>query len=89
MKKYLRCGMLYMGGIRMIKIHLSRILGELRMTQRELSRRTGINPNTISKIYREEITSIDISTLDRLCAALGCGVGDILEYIPKNEPDRD
>ena len=35
-----------------IKITLSTKLGELRMTQAELSRKTGIRPSTISEWYR-------------------------------------
>ena len=37
----------------MIKIHLSKILGIKRITQAELSRRTGIRPATISAYYHE------------------------------------
>ncbi|MBP3854867.1 MAG: helix-turn-helix transcriptional regulator, partial [Ruminiclostridium sp.] len=35
----------------MVKITLSTKLGELRMTQAELSRKTGIRPSTISEWY--------------------------------------
>ena len=37
----------------MVKIHLSKILGEKRWTQADLSRKTGIRPNTISELYNE------------------------------------
>ncbi len=39
----------------MIKILLSRKLGELRWTQADLARKTGIRPSTISEMYHELI----------------------------------
>lgn len=66
----------------MIKIHLSRILGEKRWTQADLSRRTGIRPTTISEIYNEIIERINIDHLDLICEALDCEISDLLEYKP-------
>lgn len=39
----------------MIRIYLSRKLGELRWTQADLARATGIRPATISSMYNEFI----------------------------------
>lgn len=64
-----------------IKIHLSKILGEKRINMKELSGMTGMWPNTISKIYYEDIKRIDIEHINALCKALGCQVGDIFEYV--------
>ena len=54
----------------MIKIHLSRILGEKRMSQAELARQTGIRPSTISDIYNEMTERLNIEYLDRICEYL-------------------
>ncbi|MED4377602.1 helix-turn-helix transcriptional regulator [Schinkia azotoformans] len=67
----------------MIKIHLSKIMGEKRITQAELARRTNIRPNTINEIYHELIERINLEHLDKICEVLECEVSDILEYIPK------
>lgn len=69
----------------MIRIHLSKILGEKRMTQADLARKTGIRPNTISEIYNELIERINIDHLDSICEVLDCDVSDILEYVPNNK----
>ena len=66
----------------MIKIHLSRILGEKRMTQAELARQTGIRPSTINDIYNEMTERLNINHLDRICEYLECDVTDLIEYIP-------
>lgn len=68
-----------------IKCYLSRILGERRISQRELSRMTGLSTATINKIYNETWTRIDRETMMKLCKALNIGVGDLFEYIPEEE----
>lgn len=66
----------------MIKIHLSKILGEKRWSQAELSRQTGIGKNTISEIYNEFSERLNLDYIDLICEALDCKVEDLLEYIP-------
>ncbi|EDS78032.1 conserved domain protein [Clostridium botulinum C str. Eklund] len=69
----------------MIKIHLSRILGERRWTQADLARKTGIRPSTISEIYNELIERINLDHLDKICDVLECDVSDLIEHISKNK----
>jgi len=66
----------------MIKIKLSRILGDRRMTQSELAIKTNIRPATINEMYHELIERVNLDYLSRICKVLGCEVEDILEYIP-------
>ena len=70
----------------MIKINLSRLLGERRMTQKELAIKTGIRPNTINEWYHEFVERINIDHLNRICEVLDCTIPDILEYIPDDKP---
>ena len=69
----------------MIKIHLSRILGEKRITQAELARQTGIRPSTISDIYNEMTERLNINHIDRICEYLNCSITDLIEYIPDKQ----
>ena len=69
----------------MIKIYLSRILGEKRITQAELARQTGIRPSTISDIYNEMTERLNIEYLDRICEYLDCSITDLIEYIPNKQ----
>ena len=66
----------------MIKNYLSRILGERRMSQAELSRITGIRAATINDIYHELAERISVDYVDKICEALDCTVNDLFEYIP-------
>lgn len=66
----------------MIKIHLSRILGEKRMTQADLARLTKIRPSTIGDYYNELAERVNLDYLDRICETLNCDITDLMEYIP-------
>lgn len=69
----------------MIKILLSRKLGELRMTQAELSRRTGIRPNTIGELYHELTERVNLEHLDRICKVLDCELSELIVWIPDTD----
>ena len=63
----------------MVRIVLSRKLGELRWNQAMLARVTGIRPATISAWFNEDLERISLEHLSLICEALECEVGDILE----------
>ena len=69
----------------MVKIHLSKILGEKRWTPADLSRKTGIRPNTISELYNELVDRVSLEQLDKICEVLECDLNDLLEYIPNKK----
>jgi putative transcriptional regulator len=54
----------------MIRIYLSRVLGEKRWTQADLARKTGIRPNIISELYNELIERVNLNHLDKICEVL-------------------
>lgn len=70
----------------MIKIVLSRKLGELRCTQAELARMTGIRPTTISEYYNEIAERISLEHLDLICEALDCDLSEIIVRVPNSSP---
>lgn len=61
------------------------MLGEKRWTQADLSRKTGIRPNTISELYNELVERVNLEHLDKICEVLECKIEDILEYIPNKK----
>jgi putative transcriptional regulator len=60
--------------------HLSRLLGERRMSVAALSRATGIPRSSLHEIYHDKALRIDVRTLDRLCKYLRVTVCELLEY---------
>lgn len=70
----------------MIRIYLSRKLGELRLTQADPARITGIRPSTINDIYHELAERINIEHLDLICEALDCDLSELIACIPNEHP---
>lgn len=70
----------------MIRILLSRKLGELRWTQADLARATGIRPSTINDLYHEMAERINLEHLDLICEALDCDLDELLIRVPNPEP---
>lgn len=70
----------------MIKILLSRKLGELRWTQAELARATGIRPTTINEMYHEISERVNLEHLDLICEALDCDLDELIIRIPNTYP---
>ena len=62
----------------MIRIHLSRLLGERRWTQADLSRKTGIRAATINELYNELAQRVNLEHLDLICEALDCDLSDLI-----------
>ncbi len=63
----------------MIKCHLSRILGERKQKIAEVSRETGINRNTLHRLYNETATRVDLEVVEILCRYLAVEVGELFE----------
>lgn len=70
----------------MIKILLSKKLGELRWTQADLARKTGIRPTTINEMYHELCERVNLERLDLICEALDCELEEIIIRIPNKTP---
>ena len=69
----------------MVRIKLSELMGKEKMTRKRLAELTGIRPNTIGDLYREDVKKIDIQTLNKLCRVFNCEIGELLEYVPDND----
>lgn len=54
-------------------------------TAYQLQQKTGVQPNLAAKWYKNDLQSIAIHSLNRLCTALNCLPSDLLVYSP-DEP---
>lgn len=65
----------------MIKCHLSRLMGERKLKIADVARDIEVNRGTITRLYQETATRVDLEVIDKLCGYLGCEVGDLLEFV--------
>ncbi len=66
-----------------IIINIDVMLAKRKMSVTELAERVGITIANISVLKNGKAKALKISTLTKLCAALDCQPGDILEYRKK------
>ena len=71
----------------MIRILLSTKLGELRWSQADLARKTGIRASTIGDYYNEMTDRINLRHFELICKALDCDLSEILVYRPDEDLD--
>ena len=65
----------------MIRCHLSRLMGEHKMNIADVARETDLHRNTVTLLYKETATRVDLEAIDRLCTLFSCQVGDLLEHM--------
>ena len=70
-------------------IPLKRLREAAGLSQNDLARKTGYSPQFIQKIEQNKVKSLTLDAAGRLCEALGCKPGDLLESgeLPK-EPEN-
>jgi len=69
-----------------IIVHLDRALARRRMSLTDLSQAVDITLANLSILKTGKAKAVRFSTLEAICAVLGCQPGDILSYQPDDEP---
>ena len=64
------------------------MLAKRHMTQKQLAEQTNIRYDTISKISLGTISRVPVDVLDKICTALDCQPGDLMEHIPDSPDGR-
>lgn len=65
----------------MVRINLSRIMGERRLKIADVCRDTGLSRTTVARLYHEEVIKLDLETLEILCGYLDVDISDMLEIV--------
>ena len=65
-----------------MRVYLSRLLGEHKKKISDVTRDTGINRGTLTRMYYEDAERVDLEVLDILCQYFGCSIQDLLEPEP-------
>lgn len=69
----------------MIIVNLDVMMAKRKISSNELSELIDITPANLSILKTGKAKAVRFSTLDRICKALKCQPGDILEYCPDEE----
>ena len=64
----------------MIVVNLDVMLAKRKMRSKELSELIGITEANLSLLKSNKVKGVRFDTLEKICAALECQPGDILEY---------
>ncbi len=67
----------------MIKCHLSRLMGERKLKVADVARAIDVHRNTITLLYDENATRVDLDTLNKLCIFFNCEVDDLFQFVPE------
>ena len=62
---------------------LWKLLVDKKMSKADLRRASGVAPNTMTKLRRDE--EVTLTVLGKICKALDADYGDIMEYVDKGD----
>lgn len=65
-----------------IQINLDVMLAKRKMKGKVLADKVGITEQNLSLLRTGKVKGIRFATLEKICEALACQPGDILEYVP-------
>lgn len=68
-----------------IVVNLDVMMARRKMSLGELAQKVDITMANLSILKNNKARAIRFSTLEAICAALGCQPGDILEFVPDEE----
>ncbi len=69
----------------MIVVNLDVMMAKRKISSNELAEFVGITPANLSILKTGKAKAVRFSTLEKLCEALNCQPGDILEYSDEKE----
>lgn len=64
-----------------IVVNIDVMLAKRKMSVTELSEHVGITMANISILKNGKAKAVKLDTLDKICKALNCQPGDVLEYV--------
>lgn len=65
-----------------IRIKLDELLKKSGLSKNKLSHRAEMQRTQINHYCNNDITRLDVDVLARICTALDCEIGDLLEFVP-------
>ena len=65
-----------------VKIKLDEVIEKQGISKNKLAHRAEMQRTQLNQYCKGTVTRLDTAVLARLCCALNCEIGDLLEYIP-------
>ena len=62
---------------------LWKLLVDKKMSKADLRKATGIAPNTMTKLRRDE--EVSLTVLNKICKTLNVDIGDVMEFVPEEQ----
>lgn len=69
-----------------IVVSLDVMLARRKMRSRELAERIGLTEANVSLLKSGKVRGVRFDTLSRICEVLDCQPGDLLQWVPGDEP---
>ena len=60
-------------------------MGEKKLKASEVARITGLHRNTVTLLYKETATRVELETIEKLCELFNCQVSDLFEYVANKD----
>ncbi|MES1949842.1 XRE family transcriptional regulator [Salinisphaera sp. S4-8] len=57
------------------------MMGERKVKVMDVARETGLHRNTVTLLYKETATRVDLDAIEKLCRLFECEVGDLFELV--------
>jgi putative transcriptional regulator len=71
-----------------IIVNLDVMMARRKVRGRDLAQRIGITEQNLSLLKSGKVRGVRFETLEKLCEALDCQPGDLLEFRPEAEADQ-
>nr|WP_242703889.1 helix-turn-helix transcriptional regulator [Enterococcus sp. 669A] len=66
-----------------VKNNLSKLLGERLIKVSDVYRETGISKTTLTNLYYQRSTNVQLETLQKICDFLQVPLSELIEYLPE------
>jgi putative transcriptional regulator len=73
---------LHNNSAKMIRCHLSTLMGRDKLRISDVAKSTGLNRSTVTALYNETATRVELPAIESLCQLFRCQVGELFEIVP-------
>lgn len=72
----------------MIRLKVKEVAQQKGISQRQLSLRSGVDDNTVRKIFQRPTSIVTTETLDKFAKVLGVDASELIESVPDEKDEK-